>query len=124
VLPLRYRTRKIHWRGQCGVPASWLHDEHLQVLSQLKNTHATLEELSVRTQILPSDMARYLSALYYAGAVTADERRAQRSSERSPVGQQSSLPPTLGGPTAPPSVLGDLDVRRDPLDTTAPARLI
>jgi DNA-binding transcriptional ArsR family regulator len=96
----------------------------LQVLSQLKNTHATLEELSVRTQILPSDMARYLSALYYAGAVTADERRAQRSSERSPVGQQSSLPPTLGGPTAPPSVLGDLDVRRDPLDTTAPARLI
>jgi hypothetical protein len=120
LLPPRYRTQKIHARGQCGVPAAWLQDEHLQLLSQLKAASATLEELQLRTHILPSDLPRYLTALYYAGSITADERRAHGSSERSPVGHNSSLPPSLGMPTAPPSVLGEFDSAPAP---TAPARL-
>jgi hypothetical protein len=124
ILPERYHKQKIYARGQCGVPAAWLQDEHLLLLSTLKSASATLQELAIRTQILPSDLLRYLAALYYAGTITADERRAQRGNTRSPVGHHSSLPPTLGGPTAPHSVIGDSRPPHIDHDTTAPARLM
>ncbi len=118
VLPPRYRKQKIYSRLQCGVPARWLHDEHLLLMSEVKTAPASLDELASRTSMLPSDLSRYVASLYYAGAITTDERRAKRDGARTPVGTNSSLPPSLGAPTAPASVIGN-----EPSAATAPVRL-
>jgi hypothetical protein len=114
-LPERYRTQKIYQRGLSGVPVKWLQDEQLMLMSELKAASATLDELVLRTGLLPSELTRYLSALYFAGMVTTNQANASKTKLKVPLGDRSSLPPnsnlpsdfhTIGPAAAPSGGLG------------------
>ena len=79
VLPARYRTHKIHQRRSIGVPVQWLQDEHLLLMSELKVASAALDELVMRTGLLPSELSRYLAALYFAGMVSTRQHGGARA---------------------------------------------
>jgi DprA winged helix domain len=98
-LPERYRTQKIYQRGLSGVPVKWVQDEQLMLMSELKVASATLDELVSRTGMLPSELSRYLAALYFAGMVTTNPGNASKAKVKPTVGDLSSLPPSSNRPS-------------------------
>jgi hypothetical protein len=94
VLPVRYKKEKIYLRKLPNLPLSWLRDEHLVVLRALSSKPLKFAELAQMTQVPEDLLIRALAALYFAGSVTTKKSAAcQLDRLRSPVGDQSSLPP-------------------------------
>ncbi|MGE4241943.1 hypothetical protein, partial [Ramlibacter sp.] len=114
LLPPHYRTRTLFYRRPPRVPQRLLGDSHLKVLRELSLAPTTFDELSVRTKIPASALARALAALHFVGGVTSNPRRAcpppmrpaEDSCDAVPVSMNHSMPFT-----------------RPPLDATAPATL-
>jgi hypothetical protein len=69
------------------------------LMSEIKAASATLDELVSRTGLLPSELARYLAALYFAGMVTTNPGNASKVKARAPMGDRSSLPPNSNLPS-------------------------
>ncbi len=99
VLPIRYKKDKIYLRKLPNLPLTYLRDEHLVVLRALSSKPLKFAELAQMTQVPDVMLARALAALYFAGSITTKKSAAgQLEKLRSPVGDQSSLPPdTLPG---------------------------
>lgn len=115
LLPARYRTETVYYRHEPRVPMAWLGDSTLRVLSALFTEPCNMRTLGLRTGIDDTTLARDLSCLYYAGAVTTTAFKAAGSIEIRPhelpppeatdehdssLGR-SSLPPLDGERTAP-----------------------
>ena len=94
VLPVRYKKEKIYLRKLPNLPQAWLRDEHLVVLRALNTKPLKFAELAHLTQLPEDLLAKALAALYFVGSVTTKKSAAgQLERARSPVGDQSSLPP-------------------------------
>ncbi len=92
-LPARYRKSKIYLRRLPQLPAGWLRDEHLVALRALSAAPGKFAELLHLTDLPPELLARALSALYFAGAITTNKSAAMQTERlRSPLGDHSSLP--------------------------------
>jgi hypothetical protein len=93
-LPSRYRRHTIYLRRLPQLPTGWLGDEHLVALRALSSAAGTFAQIQAATQLSENALARTLAALYYTGAITTKKASAgQVDRVRSPVGDQSSLPP-------------------------------
>jgi hypothetical protein len=94
VLPARYRKQKIYLRKPPNLPHGSLLDEHLMVLRALATAPAKLADLQKSTCLPENLLESTLSALYFAGSITTNSSAASDTKRvRSPVGEQSSLPP-------------------------------
>jgi hypothetical protein len=93
-LPARYRKETIYLRKLPQLPPGWLQDEHLVALQALSAAPGKFTELLKTTELPDNVLSRTLAALYYAGAVTTQKSSASQTERiRSPLGDQSSLPP-------------------------------
>jgi hypothetical protein len=93
-LPARYRKETIYLRKLPQLPLGWLQDEHLVALRALSAAPGKFTELLKNTELPENVLSRAIAALYYAGAVTTQKSSAcQTERVRSPLGDQSSLPP-------------------------------
>jgi hypothetical protein len=93
-LPARYRREKVYLRKLPQLPTGWLQDEHLVTLRALSAAPGKFAELLQITELSDDVLSRSLAALYYAGAVTTQLSSANQTERaRSPLGDQSSLPP-------------------------------
>lgn len=113
------------------LPTGWLRDEHLVALRALSTAPGKFADIQAATELSENALARTLAALYYAGAITTKKGSAgfvDRS--RSPVGDQSSLPPNSGmvssnfshAASVPPSIASHQEHYAEAeLDRTAPA---
>jgi hypothetical protein len=93
-LPSRYRKHTMYLRRLPQLPTGWLRDEHLVALRALSTAPGNFADIQAATELSENTLARTLAALYYAGAITTKKSSAghiERS--RSPIGDQSSLPP-------------------------------
>jgi hypothetical protein len=93
-LPVRYKKSKIYLRRLPQLPAGWLRDEHLVALRALSAAPRKFVDILKLTELSEVMLARALAALYFAGSITTNQNAAMQSERiRSPVGEQSSLPP-------------------------------
>jgi hypothetical protein len=76
VLPPRFRTGLIYWRGPPQLPNRLLTDTHLLIARELSQAPATFGELGEHTHVPDTQLARCLAAFYVVGAITTDKRRA------------------------------------------------
>jgi hypothetical protein len=76
LLPSRYKSRPIYYRGSPRVPLSWLRDSHLRILKELSCESASFSELAQRTGCLSPQFDRDVACLFFAGAITTTESKA------------------------------------------------
>lgn len=124
LLPQRYRVSSIHFRRSPKIPQRMLKDTHLVLLRELASASRTFGELQARTGLGDAALARALAALYFAGSITADPRRAATTRPARAQDSEESLPAS----TAMPSMLDDESRLRQvgatpPGDWTVPAPL-
>jgi hypothetical protein len=94
VLPVRYAKNTIYLRRLPQLPNGWLRDEHLVTLRALSMAPGRFNDIQQATDLPEVALSRTLAALYFAGAITTNKAAAgQIDRVRSPVGDQSSLPP-------------------------------
>ncbi len=129
-LPMRYRKNRIYLRRLPQLPMGWLRDEHLVALRSLSMQPGKFSDIQKTTELSEDTLARTLAALYFAGAITTNKSAAMQIDKlRTPVGDQSSLPPdshfVSGHPSARDSDYGASRLRHAASDddTTAPAPL-
>jgi hypothetical protein len=115
LLPLRYRTETVYYRGVPQVPVGWLRDSQLMLLRELAAEPGDLAALGRRTGLPPETIAHDLACLYFAGGITATAGKAGKTLMGS--GAADSLP----AGSVPNSV--PADSRPGLTDLTAPARL-
>ncbi len=93
-LPSRYRKHTLYLRRLPQLPTGWLRDEHLVALRALSAAPGRFADIQAATELSENALARTLAALYYAGAITTKKSSAGHVSRaRTPIGDQSSLPP-------------------------------
>ncbi len=80
LLPSRYRQGLIYFRRMPAVPTKMLRDGHLVIISELKTGPQTMAQLMQGTGITDPAMGQALAALYFAGAITNDPRKAAAGS--------------------------------------------
>lgn len=93
VLPARFRTGRIYWRGPPQLPHRLLTDTHLTVVRELARGPATFRDLARRTQLAEVQLARGLAALYMVGAVTTDGKRVPTRPAAPAVSDEASYDP-------------------------------
>jgi hypothetical protein len=121
VLPPRFRTGLIYWRGPPQLPNRLLTDTHLLISRELSQNPATFRDLADRTHVPDTQLARCLAAFYVVGAVTTNKRRAVGTSPDS-NGAISSLRDSFRTTSA--SLPGDAEHPPSVVtDATAPAPL-
>jgi hypothetical protein len=76
VLPTRYRHRTIYYRRVPRVPLRLLRDSQLLILYELSERGSTLDDLERRTALPRPRLEHDVASLYYANAITTDQRRA------------------------------------------------
>jgi hypothetical protein len=93
-LPSRYRKNTMYLRRLPQLPTGWLSDEHLVTLRALSTAPGKFADIQSATELSEDALARALAALYYAGAITTNKASASQIDRvRTPMGDQSSLPP-------------------------------
>lgn len=115
MLPSRYRTSIICYRGVPQVPVGWLQDSQLMLLRELAAEPADVGSLRQRTGLPATLIEHDLTCLYYAGAITTTRSRAAVPPGRRQDGGLHSAEPALN------SLLRDGRSTHD--DMTAPASL-
>lgn len=127
LLPLRYRSGRIHFRRPPHLPNRVLKDSHLLLMRELAQAPATFEELQQRTGLAEGPLARDLAALYLAGSITTNPRRAPagHAPVRQPGRDDTSGLRHSGLPSRPgPSPLLEPWAAWQPMDNTAPAPML
>lgn len=122
LLPSRYRQGLIYFRRTPAVPPRMVRDNHLAIISELQSGPQTIQQLMQNTGITDPGMGQALAALYFAGAITNDPRKAaggtaahvhQEEWETRPPTASEAVPPRPGKrrqsdmPTAPTPLRGD-----------------
>jgi hypothetical protein len=109
LLPSRYRDGIFYWRRMPAVPQRWVHEEHLMLISVLSTGPQTLASLTDATGLSEAAVAQALAALYFAGSITTDPRRAAparavklRSEEGWPSSMTSGFIPRMSAPPSRP----------------------
>jgi hypothetical protein len=130
-LPSRYRKQTMYLRRLPQLPTGWLRDEHLVTLRALSTAPGKFSDIQGATELSEDALARALAALYFAGAVTTNKASAGHIDKtRTPLGDQSSLPPNsemfasnFSHAASLPSAMGALSQRPSDAeqDHTAPA---
>jgi hypothetical protein len=93
-LPARYRKHTIYLRRLPQLPTGWLRDEHLVTLRALSTAPGKFADIQRATELSEDALGSALAALYYAGAITTNKASAGLIDRvRTPLGDQSSLPP-------------------------------
>lgn len=78
LLPQRYRTAPLHFRCVPRVPQRLLRNVHYAVLSELASASRCFAELQHSVGLPEADLDAALTALFFAGSITCNERRAAR----------------------------------------------
>ena len=88
LLPRRYRSAKLYFRGMPRVSKRHLTNAHFQILSELASEPRSFKHLQ---QAMGKDaLARALSMLYHAASITTDPARAARNTDLDASGAQRS----------------------------------
>ncbi len=134
VLPSRYRKHTLYLRRLPQLPSGWLRDEHLVTLRALSTAAGKFADIQNATELSEDTLSRALAALYYAGAITTNKASAGHIDRtRTPLGDQSSLPPnsdsfasSFSHAASLPPAMGVYSKRPSDaeLDRTAPAPLL
>ncbi|HEY8050777.1 MAG TPA: hypothetical protein VIE63_16525 [Ramlibacter sp.] len=120
LLPSRYRRGTMYWRRMPAVPAKWVREEHMMLISILSTGPQTVGSLVDQTGLAEESVCQLLAALYFGGSLTTDPRKAGparaageklRTDEEWPSSIMSSFvstvpprpgkPPTSDMPTVP-----------------------
>ncbi len=88
-LPEAYQTSIIYLRRLSTLPQSWLHRDHMNLISYLNKQAHTLASLQQVTQLSAERLLACLSALYYSGTITVHPAQVQRNDRH----VAPSLPP-------------------------------
>ena len=76
LLPSRYGKGLIYYRRMPQVSARMIRDSHLVLISELSAMPQSLEQLQASTGMGQKQVSETLAALYFAGSITTDPRRA------------------------------------------------
>lgn len=109
LLPSRYLKGPIYFRRMPEVSPRMIRDSHLVLISELSTMAQSLEQLRSNTGMGQQQVSETLAALYFAGSITTDPRRAAQ-------GKASARPADGPASEANSSVPGDdpIVVRRGP----------
>jgi hypothetical protein len=77
-LPEAYNTHAIYLRRLSTLPQSWLHRDHMNLISYLNKQPHTMASLQQVTQLSTERLVACLSALYYSGTITVHPTQVQR----------------------------------------------
>lgn len=93
LLPPHYRQQKLFFRRPPRLPQKQMRDAHLLLMRELATQPGmTFEELQHATGLADAPLARFLSALYVVGSITANPRRATDIAARVAPGRDSVVP--------------------------------
>ncbi len=81
-LPEAYQTSVIYLRRLSTLPQSWLHRDHMNLISYLNKQSQTLAQLQAVTQLSAERLVACLSALYYSGTITVNAAQVQHHDRR------------------------------------------
>jgi hypothetical protein len=81
-LPEAYQTSIIYLRRLSTLPQSWLHRDHMNLISYLNKQPQTLMQLHEVTQLSVERLVACLSALYYSGTITVNAAQVQHHDRR------------------------------------------
>jgi hypothetical protein len=100
MLPARYRQRTIYYRRVPRVPLRMLRDSQLLILGELSSSGGvSLDELERRTALPRARLERDVACLYYANAITTEQRNAAVAGQgfkgAPSTGSMSELDPAL-----------------------------
>jgi hypothetical protein len=76
LLPSRYCTGLIYYRRMPRVSPRMIRDSHLVLISELSAMPQSLDQLKASTGMGQKQVSETLAALYFAGSITTDPRRA------------------------------------------------
>ncbi|MBG9388427.1 hypothetical protein [Caenimonas aquaedulcis] len=93
-LPPRYRQAKIFYRRKPSVSPRMIRDPHLAVLSELGTMPQTFAQLALSTGMGDRQLSQVLAALYFAGSITTDFRRAAPGATGDSTSGEGDLPPS------------------------------
>jgi hypothetical protein len=93
LLPPHYRQQKLFFRRPPRLPQRQLRDAHLLLMRELATQPGMgFEELQQATGLGEGPLARYLSALYVVGSITANPKRASDMGARLAGARDSVVP--------------------------------
>jgi hypothetical protein len=125
LLPPHYRQQKLFFRRPPRLPQRQLRDAHLLLMRELvAQPGLCFPELQQATGLADAMLARFLSALYVVGSITANPKRASDMAARVAHTRDSMMPSDASAfaysmhPSQPP------DGRRPAPDMTAPLPLL
>lgn len=78
-VPQAYQSSTIYLRRLSTLPQSWLHHDHMNLISYLNKQPRTLAQLQQVTQLSSERLLACVSALYYSGTITVNPAQVQRN---------------------------------------------
>lgn len=118
LLPRHYRTALLYYRRPPRVEQRWVTDSHLLWMRELLVGPATFTQLQERCGVGETRLAHDLAALYFAGSITSNPKRAAHLPGLAADTDGSAAPSSLGDSVLPNAPAGKRPVLSD---LTAPA---
>ena len=104
LLPSRYRQGAFYWRRMPAVPAKWIREEHMMLISMLSTGPQTVQSLAAQTGFSEAAVAQMLAALYFGGSLTTDPRKAGPARPPAKPRADEDWPSSMTSTDAPPPV--------------------
>lgn len=106
LLPRRYKEGTIHFRRMPFVDQRLVRDIHLLVIAELRAMPQTWMQLRASTGMTDAQASQALAALYFAGSITTDARKAMAPLGRAAEGSASDMNTSIIGddPASAPAV--------------------
>lgn len=101
LLPKRYKEGPIYFRRMPLVPQRLVRDIHLMVMSELRTMPQTFAQLRASTGMTEVQASQALAALYFAGSITTDSRKALAVRQGSQEHSDSDLNTSIIGEELP-----------------------
>lgn len=89
-LPDDYQASTIYLRRLSTLPQSWLHRDHMNLISYLNKQAHSLAQLQQVTQLSAERLMACLSALYYSGTITTNAAQVQHHNRRAGTPSQGT----------------------------------
>ena len=101
LLPKRYKQGPIYFRRMPLVPQRLVRDIHLMLMSELRTMPQTYAQLRASTGMTDVQASQSLAALYFAGSITTDSRKALAVHQGSQEHRDSDLNTSIIGEELP-----------------------